>query len=139
MAEEEEWEKPLGRLKERVEVEVSDDMIRKRMDAEECEFYDPSQDLKDEIWLRSHLAQSSGILSCPGCFAQVSYSFQPHTEYPEQYRSSVVLGCELGAEVETQTGDHFHKVICAECRTEVGLWEISTGLYHLFHVLPSSS
>lgn len=136
---EEEWERPLGRLKDWVEVQVSDELIKARLGEEDCDFYDPSRDIKDELWLRSHLPQSSGVLSCPGCFAQVSYSFEPHTVYPGQYRASTVLGCEMGAEVVTQEGDHFLKVQCSACQTEVGLWELSSGLYHLFHVLPSSS
>jgi len=135
----EEWEKPLGRLKDRVEVQVSDELIRAKLEAEDCDFYDPSRDIKDELWLRSHLSHSTGVLSCPGCFAQVSYSFQPHTAYPGQYRASEVVDCEMGAEVETQDGDHLLKVLCSTCQTEVGLWEVSLGLYHLFHVLPSSS
>lgn len=138
MSRQEDWEKPLGRLKDTVELHLSDEVVKQRMRPEESDLYDPSSDLNDELWLRNNLKTGSGVLSCPGCFSQICYMYEPHTTYEGQYRAQSVQNCVFGSELETQEGDKFVKVVCEECGAEVGVWEVGKEVYHLFHVLPSS-
>jgi hypothetical protein len=131
------WNVVSGSIRDKVVIDTSDETIKSLMRDDECELYSPVQDIEDETWLRKNRPGAGAqVLSCPGCFSAVSYQSQEHMKFTGQYRSKEVWGCELGDELETQEGDHFLKVLCSECKAELGVWEIATGCYHLFHVLP---
>ena len=116
---------------------TDDESIKAQMAEDQWDLYTPTGDIEDEVWVRENRkGAGEKVLSCPGCFTQVAYQFEEHTKFEGQYRCKDVWGCEFGPELSTPDGSHFLQVLCSECRTDLGLWEFSTGKYHLFHILP---
>ncbi|MBA0815794.1 hypothetical protein Gohar_000529 [Gossypium harknessii] len=127
------------------------------------EFYDPSLDDKDELWVQSKrkVRVSDAVLSCPACFTTLCLECQRHEKYVTQYRAIFVVNCKIedgkvrqervkpkrgkrrretveGEAVAAAGGETFKSVHCSVCATEVGVID-EDEVYHFFNVLPSES
>ncbi|KAJ1992347.1 hypothetical protein GGI25_002874 [Coemansia spiralis] len=112
------------------------------------ELYDEDADQQDAMWMAErHPDTTDAVLSCPGCFTQICFVCQHHSRFPGQYRALSTEHCSVrpdtyafgkaGLMVPSSTGE-FRLVVCAECGTKVGVID-HNNVYHLFHVLASSS
>lgn len=127
------------------------------------EFYDPSLDDKDELWVQKRRKgrNSDAVLSCPACFTTLSLECQRHEKYVTQYRAVFATNCKIGSdqvlqqnnpkptagkrgrksggsEAGSARSETFYKVTCSACSTEVGVID-EEEVYHFFNVLPSES
>ncbi|KAF3775416.1 E2F-associated phosphoprotein [Nymphaea thermarum] len=131
------------------------------------EFYHPSLDDKDELWVQKKRSgrTSDAILSCPACFTTLCLDCQRHEKYCTQYRAMFVVNCKIESsdilrpssrkrqrkmvprviseDTGKVTGDQakvapLRPVCCSVCGTEVGALD-EDEVYHFFDVLPSES
>ncbi|KAJ9557941.1 hypothetical protein OSB04_012555 [Centaurea solstitialis] len=117
------------------------------------EFYDPSLDDKDQLWIEKKRKgqYSDAVLSCPACFTTLCLECQRHEKYVTQYRAVFVVNCKMkkgGVSDEGSLkrkrvgrkggsgGESFTPVCCSVCETEVGVID-DDEVYHFFNVLPS--
>ncbi|KAG5531572.1 hypothetical protein RHGRI_026249 [Rhododendron griersonianum] len=125
------------------------------------EFYDPSLDDKDELWVQKKRKgqYSDAVLSCPACFTTISLECQRHEKYVTQYRAVFVFNCKIKTdegsnvgsvkrkrgkrgrnagdnEAGSAGGETFKPVCCSVCSTDIGVID-EEEVYHFFNVLPS--
>ncbi|KAJ2848406.1 hypothetical protein J3B02_003962 [Coemansia erecta] len=122
------------------------------------DLYDQDADDLDAQWVaQNHPGLTDAVLSCPGCFTQICFVCQHHTNFEGQFRALSVVNCQIdelqlyifgkrGLEPATEEKlvnkgfkkqDIYKLVACAECDTKVGVVDYE-DVYHLFHVLPNN-
>ncbi|KPP70172.1 E2F-associated phosphoprotein-like, partial [Scleropages formosus] len=112
--------------------------------------------------------RSDAVLNCPACMTTLCLDCQRHEKYHTQYRAMFVMNCTVNKEevlryktpndkkknrrkkrkvshgtdgsrdTESEVEDKYHPVQCAECSTEVAVFD-KDEVYHFFNILASHS